>query len=348
MKTKLFIGFLSVVIAALIGGGIWLAQGLAALEKPAFTGEPLLFKVEQGSSFQRVGQRLEALGLVDDERWLRLHARLQGDPIILRSGTYEILPGMAVLDVIRMIAEGKTKSWPIQLIEGWTFADVRKALRDQEHLTHELPELADAEVMLALERPDLHPEGMFFPDTYRFQAGESDLSILRRALERLDSVLAEEWRKRRDDLPYTDPYQALIMASLVEKETGAPEERAEIAGVFVRRLQKGMRLQTDPTVIYGLGERYSGNLTRKHLLEDSAYNTYRRSGLPPTPIALAGRAAIHAALQPAEGEALYFVARGDGSHVFSQTLAEHRKAVQHFQVRKRREDYRSAPAPAAE
>lgn len=347
VKKTVFITFLSLLFGVLIGGGVWVAKGLSALEDPAFTGEPMLFTVEQGSSFQQVGQRLEELGLVEDALWLRLHARLKGDSIILRSGTYEILAGMSVLDVIDMIAQGRTKSWPIQFIEGWTFADVRNALDEHENLKRELPGLTDNEVMAVLERPELHPEGMFFPDTYRYEAGESDLVVLRRALERLELVLAEEWAQRTDGLPYDNSYDALIMASLVEKETGVPHERPEIAGVFVRRLQKGMRLQTDPTVIYGLGDRYTGNLTRKHLREDGEYNTYRRSGLPPTPIALAGRAAIHAALHPASGETLYFVAKGDGSHVFSRTLAEHQKAVQHFQVQKRRGDYRSSPAPVS-
>jgi UPF0755 protein len=188
------------------------------------------------------------------------------------------------------------------------------------------------------------PEGRFFPDTYRYVRGMSDLDLLKQASARLDQVLDEEWSRRAERLPYRKPYDALIMASMVEKETGVAEERGQIAGVFVRRLRSGMRLQTDPTVIFGLGERYNGNLTRAHLLEATPYNTYVIDGMPPTPIALAGREAIHAALNPAAGRSLYFVARGDGSHVFSETLEQHNSAVREYQL-KRRADYRSSPAP---
>ncbi|MFO6266438.1 endolytic transglycosylase MltG, partial [Pseudomonas aeruginosa] len=183
-----------------------------------------------------------------------------------------------------------------------------------------------------------------FPDTYRYTRGMRDIDILRKAYQRMQTILAKEWDGRSQDLPYRDAYQALIMASLVEKETGVPEERSQIAGVFVRRLQRGMLLQTDPTVIYGMGERYNGKITRADLREPTPYNTYVVPGMPPTPIALAGREAIRAALHPAEGETLYFVARGDGSHVFSSSLDEHNKAVREYQL-KRRSDYRSSPAP---
>ena len=190
-----------------------------------------------------------------------------------------------------------------------------------------------------------HPEGRFFPDTYLFTSSETDLDLLRRAFERMEEVLATEWQAKAENLPYDSPYEALIMASIVERETGAVHEREEVAGVFVRRLEKGMRLQTDPTVIYGMGEKYQGRITRKDLRTHTDYNTYRIDGLPPTPIALPGREAIHAALNPAEGDTLYFVARGDGTHKFSKTLAEHQKAVRAFQLN-RRSDYRSSPAPS--
>ena len=190
-----------------------------------------------------------------------------------------------------------------------------------------------------------HPEGRFFPDTYRYVRGMSDSDLLRQAHEKLTRVLDEEWQQRAEGLPYREPYQALIMASLVEKETGAAHERGEIAGVFIRRLRLGMLLQTDPTVIYGLGERYTGNLTRAHLREPTPYNTYTNPGLPPTPIAMVGREAIRAALNPRAGDSLYFVARGDGTHVFSRSLDEHNRAVREYQL-KRRADYRSSPAAA--
>lgn len=348
MKKKLFIGFVSVALTTLAVLGVWISNGLSSLEQASALDQPVLFTVERGSSYRAVAHQLEDLGVVEDARWLRLRARLQGEGGSLKSGTYEITPGMSPLDVVAMIAAGRTKSWPVQLIEGWTFADVRAELARHDHLEHTIQDMDNAAVMAALGEPDKHPEGLFFPDTYRYEANETDLGVLKRARDRMKTVLEEEWQQRSEGLPYEEPYQALIMASLIEKETGVVSERPTIAGVFVRRLAKGMRLQTDPTVIYGLGSRYLGNLTREHLREDTPYNTYRRNGLPPTPIALAGREAINAALHPADGEALYFVAKGDGSHAFSKTLAEHRAAVQEYQIKMRRKDYRSSPTPGEE
>ena len=200
--------------------------------------------------------------------------------------------------------------------------------------------------MARIGHPKAYPEGRFFPDTYKYVRGMSDVELLQQAYARLEEVLASEWSERAASAPYSEPYQALIMASLVEKETGVPQERGEIAGVFVRRLKTGMLLQTDPTVIYGMGERYNGKLTRADLREPTAYNTYVIAGMPPTPIAMVGREAIHAALNPVPGSSLYFVARGDGSHVFSDDLDAHNNAVREYQL-KRRADYRSSPAPAA-
>ncbi|MNZ48707.1 putative aminodeoxychorismate lyase [compost metagenome] len=229
-------------------------------------------------------------------------------------------------------------------MEGWTFHQVRELLSRQPKIEQTLAGLSDAEVMARLGQPGVFPEGRFFPDTYKYVRGTRDIDILRQAYQRMEGILVEEWGERASNLPYKEPYQALIMASLVEKETGVPGERAEIAGVFIRRLQKSMLLQTDPTVIYGMGQRYNGRITRADLREPTPYNTYVTPGLPPTPIALPGREAIHAALNPADGQSLYFVARGDGSHVFSDNLDDHNKAVQEYQL-KRRPDYRSSPAP---
>ena len=234
--------------------------------------------------------------------------------------------------------------YSLTLVEGWSFRQVRAALVRQEKLEQRLADLDDKALMDRLGLAGVSPEGRFFPDTYRYVSGMSDQDLLKQASARLDQVLDEEWARRADGLPYRKPYDALIMASMVEKETGVAEERGQIAGVFVRRLRSGMRLQTDPTVIFGLGERYNGNLTRAHLQQPTPYNTYVIDGMPPTPIALAGREAIHAALNPVAGKSLYFVARGDGSHVFSETLEQHNRAVREYQL-KRRADYRSSPAP---
>jgi UPF0755 protein len=235
----------------------------------------------------------------------------------------------------------------LTLVEGWTFRQVRSAVARHEKIKHTLDGLSDSEVMDKLGHTGVFPEGRFFPDTYRFVRGMTDVELLQQAYMRLDEVLAKEWAERSTDLPYRDPYQALIMASLVEKETGIPQERGQIAGVFVRRLRLGMMLQTDPTVIYGMGERYNGKITRADLREPTPYNTYTITGLPPTPIAMVGREAIHAALNPSDGTSLYFVARGDGSHVFSDDLDDHNSAVREFQL-KRRADYRSSPAPQSQ
>ncbi|MFT6165275.1 MAG: UPF0755 protein [Zhongshania aliphaticivorans] len=231
-------------------------------------------------------------------------------------------------------------------MEGWTLAQLLRYLETQDLLEkQELSQNADLWAQLNITEPMAQePEGLFFPDTYDYYRGDKVSLILTRAYQRMQRVLADEWEARADNLPYANPYEALIMASIIEKETGVAYERAEIAGVFVRRLQTGMRLQTDPTVIYGLGDSYQGNLRGSHLRDDSnTYNTYRQNGLPPSPIALAGREAIYAALHPADGDAVFFVAKGDGTHYFSATLKEHEAAVKRYQVQKRRADYRSAP-----
>jgi len=253
------------------------------------------------------------------------------------------MPGMTVTDLIALWQRGEVVQYNLALIEGWNFKQVRAALAAQDKLTQSLAELSDEQLMVRLGRAGENPEGRFFADTYRYVRGMRDTDLLKQALTRMDEVLAQQWAERAADLPYTEPYQALIMASLIEKETGVPAERDEIAGVFLRRLKIGMLLQTDPTVIYGMGERYTGNLTRANLREPSAYNTYLNPGLPPSPIALVGRAAIYAALHPKAGKSLYFVARGDGSHVFSADLDAHNRAVFEYQL-KRRADYRSSPA----
>ncbi|SEC34355.1 UPF0755 protein [Pseudomonas saponiphila] len=333
-----------VLAGLLLGASAWKLH--SALEQPLNLSQEQLLDVPAGSTPTGTFNRLQADGVIRDGFWLRLYWRfnLQGQP--LHSGEYRMTPGMTAEGLIGLWQRGEVVQYSLTLVEGWNFRQVRNALVKSDKLQQTLAGLSDSQVMEKLGHGGVFPEGRFFPDTYRYVKGMTDAELLEKAFDRLDDVLAKEWSKRADDAPYNDPYQALIMASLVEKETGVPQERGQIAGVFVRRMQIGMLLQTDPTVIYGLGERYTGKLTRAHLKEATPYNTYVIAGLPPTPIAMVGREAIHAALNPLPGKSLYFVARGDGSHVFSDDLDAHNSAVREFQL-KRRADYRSSPAPLA-
>ena len=326
-----------------MGASAWKIH--SALQQPLNITQEELLDVPNGTTPTGTLKRLEADGLIKDAFWLRIYWRfnLAGQP--LHSGEYRMVPGMTMEGLIAVWKRGEVVQYSVTLVEGWNFRQVRAALAKDEKLQQTLADLSDSQVMDRLGHSGVFPEGRFFPDTYRFVRGTSDVDLLNKAYDRLEDVLAKEWAQRAADVPYTLPYQALIMASLVEKETGVPQERGQIAGVFVRRMRLGMLLQTDPTVIYGLGERYNGKLTRAHLKEANPYNTYLIPGLPPTPIAMVGREAIHAALNPAPGNSLYFVARGDGSHVFSDDLESHNNAVREFQL-KRRADYRSSPAPA--
>lgn len=337
----------------LLEGGVLLAailvmfaawQQHSALQQPLNLSEERLLEVPVGATPGGVLNRLQSEGVLHDAFWLRQYWRFNLANQPLHSGEYRLTPGLKVIDMLGLWRKGEVVQYSLTLVEGWSFRQVRAALAREARLEQDLDGLNDAEVMKRLGQPGLNPEGRFFPDTYRYVGGMSDLDLLKQAHARLETVLAEEWQERAEGLPYKEPYDALIMASIIEKETGVPEERSAIAGVFVRRLKIGMRLQTDPTVIFGMGERYNGKITRADLLDPTPYNTYAIDGMPPTPIALVGREAIHAALHPAAGKSLYFVARGDGSHVFSDTLKAHNRAVREYQL-KRRADYRSSPAP---
>ena len=344
MKRKFLVLLLTCLVLAglLLGASAWKLN--SALEQPLNLSQEQLLDVPAGATPTGTFNRLEADDILRDAFWLRLYWRfnLEGQP--LHSGEYRMTPGMSARDLIGVWQRGEVVQYSLTLVEGWTFRQVRSALAKAEKIEQTLDGLSDSEVMAKLGHADEFPEGRFFPDTYRFVRGMTDAQLLDKAYDRLEKVLAEEWAQRAPDLPYANPYQALIMASLVEKETGVPQERGQIAGVFVRRMKIGMPLQTDPTVIYGLGERYNGKLTRAHLREPTPYNTYTIPGLPPTPIAMVGREAIYAALHPVSGSSLYFVAKGDGSHTFSDDLDAHNNAVREFQI-KRRADYRSSPAP---
>jgi len=336
------------VEALLILAGLtlgWSAWKVASVvDQPLAVSQERMLDVPTGTTPNRMFYRMQDDGLLKDAFWLRLYWRfnLAGTP--LHTGEYRITPGMTVDDLFTAWRRGDVVQYNLTIVEGWTFRQVRAAIARHDKIEQTLTNVSDEAVMERLGHPGVFPEGRFFPDTYRFVRGMSDVELLQQAYMRLEEVLAREWAERSTDLPYRDPYQALIMASLVEKETGVPQERGQIAGVFVRRLRLGMMLQTDPTVIYGMGERYNGRITRADLRAPTPYNTYTMTGLPPTPIAMVGREAIHAALNPAPGSSLYFVARGDGSHVFSDDLGDHNTAVREYQL-KRRADYRSSPAP---
>jgi len=333
-------GLVALVLALALAG--WSLR--SALDQPLKLESERLIEVVPGDTPGGLLNRLEGEGVLDGAFWLRLYWRFNLPGQALHSGEYRLTPQQSARDLLELWRRGEVVQYSLTLVEGWSFRQVRAALVRQEKLEQRLADLDDKALMDRLGLAGVSPEGRFFPDTYRYVRGMSDLDLLKQASARLDQVLDEEWARRADGLPYRKPYDALIMASMVEKETGVAEERGQIAGVFVRRLRSGMRLQTDPTVIFGLGERYNGNLTRAHLQQPTPYNTYVIDGMPPTPIALAGREAIHAALNPVAGKSLYFVARGDGSHVFSETLEQHNRAVREYQL-KRRADYRSSPAP---
>lgn len=252
----------------------------------------------------------------------------------LHAGEYALRPGMTPRDLVGDMASGKVMQRNFTIVDGWTFADLRRALASVDTLTHDTASMDDAGIMKQLGAEGDNPEGRFLPETYAYVKGDTDSSILKRAYVAMTRTLDAAWPGRAQGLPLASPYEALILASIVEKETGRADERPRIAGVFVRRLQQRILLQTDPTVIYGMGAAYAGNIHKSDLTTDTPYNTYMRVGLPPTPIALPGRAAIQAALHPAEGKELYFVARGDGSHVFSSTLEEHNRAVACYQLKR--------------
>jgi UPF0755 protein len=337
----------SVVFSILVLSGI----GATYYQVMAYLGQPLaletgeqIIEVETGTSLRRLAGQLEKPHIIAHPIWLTWYGRYAGLSSI-RAGEYRLVSGMTPLQLLNDIHEGKIIHHQITLVDGHNFREVLAVLHTEPRLQKKLEGLTPADMAQRLGLDHENPEGLVFPDTYEYVLGMSDEDVLRAAARKMQQVLQQEWDQRAQDLPYRDAYEALIMASLVEKETAAPEERAEIAGVFLRRLQKGMLLQTDPAVIYGLGENFDGNLTRKDLQTDTPYNTYTRAGFPPTPIAFPGREAIHAALHPATGDALYFVGRGDGHHYFSATLEEHDQAVKTYQLN-RKKDYHSAPQPA--
>ena len=336
---------IAIAVLLMFGAGFGAAFYLKdRIDSPMALTVEQTYTVPSGASLRRVLSDFESKGWIQYARAHELWLRYQEQTAIQR-GEYRVSPADTSSDAVNRMIEGRKIQYSVQFIEGWTFRQFLVALAANEAVNHTLTDTDTASVLEALNIDQQHPEGWFFPDTYLFERGTADVDILRQAHQRMQQELSRAWENRSESTQVDTPYEALILASIIERETGAAFERPEIAGVFSRRLAQNMRLQTDPTVIYGLGEDFSGNLTRSHLRQDTPYNTYTRSGLPPTPIANPGRGALEAAVDPAEGTTLFFVARGDGTHQFSDTYEEHNQAVRQYQRFQRRDDYRSAPPP---
>jgi len=337
MKRALWL-ILIVGCVAAVGAAAWFWQTYQTyLRTPlAMAPDGQILTIAPGISVARLAGQLEDSGLISADWLFRLQARLSGKSHQIKAGEYLLEAGSTPVDLLALVVAGRTHQHSLALIEGWTFREFRSAIGAHPALLHDTEGLGDSEIMQRLGQADRHPEGLFFPSTYHFPRGFSELELLRRAFGEMEAILTSAWEQRDPDLPVKTPYEALILASVVEKETGVAAERPQIAGVFTRRLRKGMLLQSDPTIIYGLGEAFDGNLRRRDLQNDTPYNSYTRAGLPPTPICMPGSEAIHAVLHPAEGDSLYFVAKGDGSHQFSATLEQHNAAVRRYQLKKSR------------
>jgi UPF0755 protein len=327
---------MSLLVLAFVAGlvvfgavGWWLHEPLTLKPQPGSL--VLDLEIEPGTPAQRVAGVVAASGVDVQPVLLYAWFRLSGQARQIKAGSYEITPGTTPRTLLSMLVRGEESLKSVTFVEGWNFRQVRAALQKAEALKPDTQGLDAQAIMAQLGKPGVHPEGRFFPDTYTYAKGSSDLAVLKRAARAMDKRLEAAWALRSADTPLKTPDEALILASIVEKETGKPSDRPEIGGVFSNRLRIGMMLQTDPTVIYGLGEQFDGNLRKRDLQADTPYNTYTRTGLPPTPIAMPGKAALLAAVQPAQTKALYFVARGDGTSHFSSSLDEHNRAVNKYQ-----------------
>jgi len=332
MVKKLFLLFL--ILLSFASG--WLVGGYQnALKAPAVIGQPVTIDIAKGDSFRQVLHKLRDQHLFMKPLWFKVIAVRKQAVQKIKTGEYELPTGATIPDILALLVSGKSKQYSITFPEGRHFKEMRKIIEKNPQLEHTLQGMSKEELMTKLGASEKHPEGLFFPDTYYFDKRTTDVALLKRAYDKMQLVLQQEWFNKAEHLPFNTPYEALILASIVEKETAAKAERAQIAGVFSRRLTQGMMLQTDPTVIYGMGDSYQGNIRSQDLHTETPYNTYKIKGLPPTPIAMAGREAIHAALHPDQSNnSVYFVSRGDGTHVFSTTLDEHNQAVNKFQRQK--------------
>lgn len=315
-----------VAVAAMVGGAAawWLGQPLR------MSAQTLELDIEPGTSPRGVAQAVVQAGVQTDARLLYYWFRLSQQDRQIRAGNYELTAGTTPRSLLQKLVRGEESLRAITFVEGWTFRQMRALIAKDEFLKHDTVTMSEADIMTALGKPGMAAEGMFFPDTYTYAKGSSELAVLRRALHAMERRLEDMWAQRSADTPLKSPYEALILASIVEKETGRASDRGQIAGVFANRLRVGMRLQTDPSVIYGMGESFDGNIRRKDLQTDTPWNTYTRAGLPPTPIAMPGKASLLAAVRPEPTKAYYFVARGDGSSHFSPSLDEHNRAVNRY------------------
>ena len=342
-RTAIILFIVAVLLAGLATTGLWQMNRFmnSEVNLPA---DGAAFDVAPGSSFAAVTGKLVDNGIIERDFWFRLYARWSGEAGSIHAGEYLIEQGATPKSLLEQFTSGSVRLYSFTIVEGWNHRDLLQALHAHDALDATMTEEDWPALLESLGAQVTHPEGLFLPETYRFPRNTADREVLSQAYKQMMRVVDEEWRTRSESTPVDTPYEALILASIVEKETARADERSRIAGVFARRLEKRMRLQTDPTVIYGIGPGFNGNLTRKDLRTDTPYNTYTRHGLPPTPIAMPGRAAINAALNPAAGEELFFVATGlgDGGHTFSVTKAEHDAAVAAYlkQLRKNRREGR--------
>ena len=328
-RRHLLIAALTIFIAAVLIGYRTLFSEIRLLSADS---TPVKIEVVAGSSLSRVAMELSKAGYLSSPTLFKLWARLQGAENSIQTGEYELSAGITPAQLLDKIVRGDSVQYRITLVEGWTFQQALEALWSAENIRSSLNNSSPTEIAQRMNLDYENPEGLLYPDTYFYTKGTLDIELLLRANERLDTVLSQAWESRLGALPYANSYEALTMASIIEKESASNSERALIAGVFVARLNLGMRLQSDPTTIYGMGDRYVGNIRRADLLEQTPYNTYRIDGMPPTPIALSGKESIVAALNPSASDYLYFVARVDGSHQFSRTLEEHNAAVREHQL----------------
>ncbi len=323
-----------ILFFSIITGFLFYLDYQKFLKTPLNIESDFIFTIDSGMSFSDLNKKLKSENIIEKKQYLEILARHSKRANKIKSGEYNLTPETLPDELLNLFVSGKVVQYSLTLVEGWQIHEMLEAIKLNDVLEKKLSSYNPDNLMQELGYSETVAEGLFFPDTYHFPKGTSDVDFLKRSYQRLHNILNEEWQNRAPNLPYQRPYEALIMASIIEKETGLASEREAIAGVFVRRLNKNMKLQTDPTVIYAMGRQFNGNIRKKDLDIDSPYNTYRYKGLPPSPISIVGREAIYAALHPEDGKALYFVAKGDGSHYFSENLAEHNRAVVKYQLKK--------------